>query len=220
VPLFLAALFFSAGILFARYSSRPSAGIVGAIAVFFVAAAFFLTRRREQVAYALALLVVTSLGFLALEASDLAETAAAQAASLARFTTGEEITITAHVIKSPPSLGPAIERTVLDLVTEALDDGAGPIALQSGIRLSIYQRGGNIEDEEPAQLPLNGDRVRFVARLREPRNFGNPGAWDYAGYLRQQGIFALGSTRSDRVERLPNVAGRATASGATVAAVA
>jgi competence protein ComEC len=207
-PLFLAALFFSAGILFARYSTRPSAGIVGAIAVFFVAAAFFLTRRREQVAYALALLVVTSLGFLALEASDLAETAAAQAASLARFTTGEEITITAHVIKSPPSLGPAIERTVLDLVTEALDDGAGPIALQSGIRLSIYQRGGNIEDEEPAQLPLlYGDRVRFVARLREPRNFGTPGAWDYAGYLRQQGIFALGSTRSDRVGRLPERCG-------------
>ena len=41
-PLFLAALFFSAGILFARYCSRPSAWIVVAVAAFTVAAIFFL----------------------------------------------------------------------------------------------------------------------------------------------------------------------------------
>jgi competence protein ComEC len=207
-PLFLAALFFSAGILLARYCSRPSVWIIGAVGAFLVAAVFFLTRRREHIAYALALLIVTSLGFLALETSELAEAAAAHAASLARFTTGEEITITAHVIKSPPSLGPAAERTVVDLETESLEDDGGIESLQSGIRLSVYRHGGNVEDEEPAQLPLlYGDRVRVVGKLREPRNFGNPGAWDYAGYLRQQGIFALGSARSDRVERLHGTCG-------------
>ena len=207
-PLFLAALFFSAGILLARCSCPPSAWAVPEITAFMLAAAFFLTRRREHIAYALALLIVTFLGSLALQANQAAEAAAAQAASLARFTTGEEISITAHVIKSPPSFGPAAERTVVDVETENLDDGNGAVTLQSGIRLSIYRHSGNVEDEEPAQIPLlYGDRVRFVAKLREPRNFGNPGAWDYAGYLRQQGIFALGSTRSDRVERLPGLRG-------------
>ncbi len=207
-PLFLAALFFSAGILVARYCSRPSALIIGAIAAFLAAAVFFLARRREHIAYALALLIVTTLGFLALEASEFTETAAAQAASLARFTTGEEITITAHVIKSPPRFGPAAERTVVDMETESLEDNGGGVSLQSDIRLSIYRHGGSAEDDESAQLPLlYGDRVRFVAKLREPRNFGNPGAWDYAGYLRQQGIFALGSARSDRVERLSGSCG-------------
>jgi competence protein ComEC len=203
-PLFLAALFFSAGILFARYYWHPSAWIIAAIAACLLAAIFFLTRRREHIAYALALLIGTALGFLALYASQFAEAAAAQAASLARFTTGEEISITAHVVKSPPSFGPAAERTVVDLETESLDDGTGPLTLQSGIRLSIYQHRGNPEDEEPAHVPLlYGDRIQFVAKLREPRNFGNPGTWDYVGYLRQQGVFALGSARSDRIESLP-----------------
>lgn len=187
-PLFLAALFFSGGILCAHYCWRPSGWILSAIAAYLFAAILFLTRRREHVAYVLALLIVTFLGFLALQFSRSADEATAQGSSLARFTTGEEITITAHVVKSPPSFGPPAERTVVDLETEVLDDGAGAIALQSGIRLSIYARRGNPEDEQPTQVPLlYGDRVQFVGKLREPRNFGNPGAWDYAGYLRQHG---------------------------------
>jgi competence protein ComEC len=207
-PLFLAALFFSAGILLARYCWRPSSWIIAAIAAFALAAVFFLRRRREYLAYALVLLIVLLLGFVALQANGFSQSAAAASASLGHFTTGEEIAITAHVIKSPPSFGTAAERTVVDLETETLDDGAGPVALESGVRLSIYRHAGSPEDEEPAAMPLlYGDRVRFVAKLRAPRNFGNPGAWDYAGYLRQQSIFALGSTRSDRVERLAGSSG-------------
>ncbi len=203
-PLFLAALFFSGGILLARYSWRPSAWILAAVTGFALAAIFFLLRRREHLAYGLALLIMFLLGFLALQASESTQSAAAATASLAHFATGEEIIITAHVIKSPPSFGAEAERTVIDLETEDLDDGAGPVRLQSGIRLSIYRHGGNPDDEEPMAVPLvYGDRVHLAAKLREPRNFGNPGAWDYAGYLHQQGIFALGSARSDHVEHLP-----------------
>lgn len=34
-----------------------------------------------------------------------------------------------------------------------------------------------------------GDRIRFVARLREPENFGNPGEYDYKGRLNRGGVF-------------------------------
>jgi competence protein ComEC len=34
-----------------------------------------------------------------------------------------------------------------------------------------------------------GARVRVTTRLRRPRNFGNPGGYDYAGALARQGIF-------------------------------
>lgn len=38
-----------------------------------------------------------------------------------------------------------------------------------------------------------GDRVRFSkVKLSRPRNFRNPGAFDYAGYLRKLGIHAIG----------------------------
>jgi competence protein ComEC len=43
--------------------------------------------------------------------------------------------------------------------------------------------------------------------LHEPRNYHNPGAWDYRGYLQSQGIALLGSARVSSVEVLPGVAG-------------
>lgn len=40
-----------------------------------------------------------------------------------------------------------------------------------------------------------GDLVRVSARLRRPRNFGNPGEFDYQGYLGRQGIEATAAVR-------------------------
>ncbi len=46
------------------------------------------------------------------------------------------------------------------------------------------------EGEAPPALSY-GQRVEVEARLRRPRNFGNPGAFDYAGYLARQRIYWL-----------------------------
>jgi competence protein ComEC len=75
------------------------------------------------------------------------------------------------------------------------------------IRLSIYSRDrwDESDDEDEGSLPkvfMYGERLRFPAKLRPPRNFGNPGSLDYVGYLAQQGIFAIGSARMDRIEVL------------------
>ena len=83
----------------------------------------------------------------------------------------------------------------------------GPVT--SGIRISVYSP---LPDEAGSDLasrsfPLRtlhyGDRVRFVTKLRRPRNFRNPGAFDYEGYLADRGIAALGSTKLENVEALP-----------------
>jgi competence protein ComEC len=52
-----------------------------------------------------------------------------------------------------------------------------------------------------------GDRIRFSAKLKLPRNFRNPGAFDYQSYLADRGIAALGSTKIENVERLPGFFG-------------
>jgi competence protein ComEC len=44
-------------------------------------------------------------------------------------------------------------------------------------------------DERPAQHFEYGQRVEAEARIRSPRNFRNPGSFDYAGYLARQKIF-------------------------------
>ncbi len=43
-----------------------------------------------------------------------------------------------------------------------------------------------------------GDRIRFLARLKEPRNFGNPGEFDYTGYLARRGIYVIGHSSTER----------------------
>ena len=52
-----------------------------------------------------------------------------------------------------------------------------------------------------------GDRVRLTARLRLPRNFRNPGAFDYEGYLHGVGISTLASVKAGQIEVLPGTAG-------------
>jgi competence protein ComEC len=49
--------------------------------------------------------------------------------------------------------------------------------------------------------------LRFPAKLSPPRNFRNPGAFDYRGYLAEKGIIALASTKAASVEVLPGFTG-------------
>ena len=57
---------------------------------------------------------------------------------------------------------------------------------------------------------LYGRRIRFPATLVAPRNYRNPGAFDYAGYLHDNGIAATASAKYASVEVLPGVAGSRT----------
>ena len=52
-----------------------------------------------------------------------------------------------------------------------------------------------------------GTRVRIVAKLHPARNYRNPGAFDYEGYLRDNGISVLGSAEAKDIERLPGFSG-------------
>jgi competence protein ComEC len=82
------------------------------------------------------------------------------------------------------------------------------------LRVTIYAHEVSNEEEQngPAEStsaqPFHyGERLRFPAKLLPPHNFRNPGAFDYAGYLAQDGVVALGSTKSEAVELLPGFAG-------------
>jgi competence protein ComEC len=67
------------------------------------------------------------------------------------------------------------------------------LALESDARarVTVYERPG---------IPLPqlhyGQRIEIAARFREPRNFGNPGAFDWRRYLALRRIYWLASVRS------------------------
>ena len=52
-----------------------------------------------------------------------------------------------------------------------------------------------------------GDRICFLSKLKPPKNFRNPGAFDYEGYLAARGIAALGSAKIENVQLLPGFTG-------------
>src|SRR5208282_3944500 len=52
-----------------------------------------------------------------------------------------------------------------------------------------------------------GERLHFSAQLKLPRNFRNPGAFDYQGYLADRGIAALGSAKLENVDLLADSRG-------------
>ncbi len=43
-----------------------------------------------------------------------------------------------------------------------------------------------------------GDRIRFISRIREPRNFGTPGEFDYVRYLAYREVYSTAFVASDK----------------------
>ncbi len=52
----------------------------------------------------------------------------------------------------------------------------------------------SLGEAHPARLKY-GDTIRFLARVKKPRNFHNPGGFDYERYLALKGIFATAYLR-------------------------
>jgi len=87
------------------------------------------------------------------------------------------------------------QRTVLLLEAVAVGRGAARRPACGLVRLAI---------RHPARRWRYGERLRVETRLRAPRNFENPGRFDYLGHLARQGVLVTASAwNGDQVERLP-----------------
>jgi len=125
-----------------------------------------------------------------------------------------EVFVTTHVIAEGniQEEGPAELHQRIDVETEKIESGARSKEIRCGVRLNIYSRtkeGNSPTAPQPSAMQLfrYGERIRFPATLAVPRNYRNPGAFDYAGYLRDKGIVATASTKYDAMERLPGFSG-------------
>ena len=212
-PVFLLAVAFSVGIIAANYLWRsPFAWLLAFLIA--TAGAIFFYRRSPQVGFALALLAVVPLGGFYLQARDAAQPAIAQ--SLQPYATGQdEVQVTAYVIREglvrEGRYGGKQES--VDVKTERLQMVERAFDAAVGIRLTIYSKQAEEDEardagaESPLRVYTYGQRLRFTAKLRMPRNYRNPGATDMAGYLASQGIRLTGSARASSVEVLPGFVG-------------
>jgi competence protein ComEC len=200
-PLLWTSLAYGGGIVSGLFIWRPPSWWVCAALVFSIAVAYW-RRRRARAAFALACMAVFVIGLLASQAR-----ADPDAFPLPD---GQDALVTAHVtrdgtLQRNPN-GDVQQR--LDLETEEVSAENWVRALHFGVRATFYGR-ENGAGEAILAIPQfhYGDRIRFTTRLSRPRNFGNPGAFDYRGYLADNGIVALASAKAASVELLPGFAG-------------
>ncbi len=136
-------------------------------------------------------------------------------ANILRFTDGNEVVVIGHVTSEGgfKKAGFGGMRQQIDVETDEISRDSQRVSVSSGLRLGIYAkqpRRENEADEGPSAVMRTyryGERIQFVTRLRLPRNFRNPGAFDYEGYLADNGISVLGSTQADAITLLPGFAG-------------
>ena len=105
-------------------------------------------------------------------------------------------------LRSDPVRLPWGYRIEVELDEVEIEGRAVPV--EGGLRISYFRN-----EKYPEEMPAlrAGDHVEALVRARPPRNFQNPGMFDYRGFLARQGIHLTGSLRSvellRRVEETP-----------------
>ena len=224
-PLFWAAVAFSLGLWVGVRAWRPPLWWVIAVAVFVFAASWFL-RKRAWLAKALSLGAWVLLGaFLIQVRGQRPDEPSQDGARLFALADGRPVVLTARVLREgyARAEGPRSIRESIDVETEEIASAGERWPVRAGVRLSIYEKvedraSGRLGDRVILDDPMTrapdppipfayGTRLRIRAKLHPARNYRNPGAFDYEGYLRDNGISVLGSAEAAEIERLPGFSG-------------
>ncbi len=205
-----AALAFSTGIVIGVHAWRPPLWWVVAWMVFALSGAYLL-RRKGWLAFIVGLGALFFAGALMVQVRSPDDE---ENPGWRRFADGAEVMVTAHVTKEgslqEDAAGSVRQR--IEVQTEKITRGSENFAVTCGLRISVYQpqlksEGAPAASVAPMSLFEYGERLRFPARISPPRNYRNPGAFDYQGYLSENGIVALASTKAAGVEVLPGFSG-------------
>jgi competence protein ComEC len=197
------------GLLAGSYAWRPALWWLIAIVIFFVASIFWLRRR----AYTAFVIILTSLFFAGALATQLRPSHGKADTAALVFADGRDVVLTGHVVKEgmPKAETHGSSQQSFDLEMEQIATEDHSSQVRSTVRVSVYGRATLDAASAPTDdfMPAfrYGERLRIGTRLYAPRNFRNPGAFDYQGFLADEGIVALASAKLDAVERLPGFAG-------------
>jgi competence protein ComEC len=175
----------AAGIVVSRFAGFHQTELLVAIAAFLLLGILALLRGARVLAGACCLLGFVAGGAL----TDLVHRPAAAPELDAE---GRELVILGGCVVEPPAVSGPRERFVLELEPHA------------HAQVTLYVKEGQ-------SLPelRYGQNIELDARVRKPRNYGNPGAFDYAHYLARHDIYWTASGAASSVRILPGHCGRA-----------
>jgi competence protein ComEC len=200
-PMLSAALAYGTGIVVGPNLFTPAAWLIFSIFAFLSASLYFI-RREPRFALPLILAALFLSGVLHIQLEGFS---APPELTLNPFAYGPEVELAGHVTREGKlrQSSPGEKRQTLDVETEDITTENGQRAqLHAGLRLNLYA-----EEHAPMRLFHYGERIRVSAQLKLPRNFHNPGAFDYESYLAENGISALASAKAENVQLLPGFSG-------------
>src|SRR6202158_3125502 len=220
-PLFWAALAFSLGLWTGARAWLPPSWWVIAVVAFIFAASWFLAKR-AWLAKALALGAWLLLGAFLIQVRGQRPVDP----HILTLADGRAVTLTGHVMREgyARAAGPRSIRESIDVESETIASQGETWPVRAGVRLTVYEKveedraigpSGDrvILDDPMTRSPDHpmaltyGTRVQIRAKLHPARNYRNPGAFDYEGYLRDNRISVLGSAEAKDIERLPGFSG-------------
>jgi len=103
---------------------------------------------------------------------------------------GREVVILGGCVVEPPAISGERERFIVELEPHAR------------AQVTLYTKEG-----EALPALRYGQNIELDARVRKARNYGNPGAFDYAHFLARQNVFWTASGAADTVRILPGRCG-------------
>jgi competence protein ComEC len=216
----LAALFFAGGIVLVKVtlqsSWRPASWLLTSAVALFAFTVYWLGKR-TRLSFLVALFTFAVLGMLDYELylTRPSPQIPGNILNVPAVIFGTVMGSNQPTVQSSPAndqSAPGSEsRQTLDVQTNEIVAAGQSYRTALGVRLTIY---ATVEDsnEDGGEQPTvpefrYGQRVRFETKLRQPRSFNNPGAWDYRKYLADQGISALASAKMADVQVLPQSGG-------------
>jgi competence protein ComEC len=205
-PLALAAVAFACGIWLAGHLDRSTALWGWSAAALALCAIVGVASKAERPARLSAVLALGCAGAFARVGTPLPSNIVPPA----EFLGDDRVEIIGHVINDGTLLAGGGPRERFDLETEVITLGGHRFVQPVGIRATAFSReAGTDSTEDASSIPhlAYGDRIRLTAKLRLPRNFRNPGAFDYEGYLSSQGVSTLASVKAEEIEVLPGRSG-------------
>ena len=208
-PMLWAAVFYCAGIIASPYAKNSVSALIAAVGAFLVAGVFLCRRCRLGVTL-LSLTAIFLVGILNIRMS---RATPAADSSLSPYAYGPEIQLIAHVTGDGKlkQTSPAEFRQTLDVESEEVVTDQGlRTRVHSGIRLSLYRdraTSANHGGTSATRMFHYGERISVPVKLKLPRNFRNPGAFDFESYLANRGISGLASGKQEEVVLLPGFAG-------------
>jgi competence protein ComEC len=173
----------AAGILAGRFAPFRAPELLWVIAVFLALGVISIWRRARVLAGVCCLLGLVAAGALTALAHRPGPPPELD-------TTGREVVILAGCVVEPPALSGERERFLLEIESRAR------------AQVTLFTKPG-----EALPSLAYGEKIELDGRVRVPRNYENPGAFDYRHYLARHDIFWTVSAAAGTVRVLPGRCG-------------